>query len=763
MEDINISNSEAAALKAGKDRQKGEGDRDPSGDGADNGGAGAGAGDASMGDVEPKTEAEVLAEKTRLISRQPRKQRFAENLAVCFRCIEKGVAHRDEREFARAVRRLTAMREVWHMPMVVYAAKAVTNAASEITKAQEGTGVELGAGLGSGLTERVEAAKGAYRNFEEFAIEPTEEDLEREAATKLKKQEAEDDRRKAAANRSQKKGQNKDRGKEKEGGKEKEVGKEKEAGKGEEGLDGREDGKGEGKEGKKEEVPVPRLAEEIIDDAVAMLIASESNDKVLPLAIFWTELLLACVHIDGIVTAHKLASHKLASHKSASKDHVESSVKISTLNDISISIDTVMQDASAPASASTTKMITWDDLKVGALVRDASALFQKESLDEARRLLRLQSKLTLDITVFDPLEARVVLVFSRLLNLYCELTTNSTAESTSTLQVLEARELLKSSLILTYRRAVLASKPLTQATVINQLVQAYIGENDFESAMKFMGKSNFPEHIRAPLEVVRYLFNQGRIDSARLQHAEASEKMMTAVRKLPPNETFASAFKILAYKHSIVADLLRGDVPPIALFQTAFASELSIYKEVILAVRAGDLNRFESLLQTHSTHFIKDGTFPLVDRLRHSVINAGLRRLNLSYSRISLADMAAALSLTEDALESVLGRAIEEGVLLGKIEAVPSPSGDNATVLCFVSSTSSATSKSFAEAHALNEYIHKKIEFCQQTQTNALQAIQFPDKGTRRTKAQGADETDQRDAEELIAEAQEDDSDDDFF
>ncbi len=47
--------------------------------------------------------------------------------------------------------------------------------------------------------------------------------------------------------------------------------------------------------------------------------------------------------------------------------------------------------------------------------------------------------------------------------------------------------------------------------------------------------------------------------------------------------------------------------------------------------------------QEHGATFAADKTANLVARLRHNVIRAGLRRINLAYSRISLEDVAAKL------------------------------------------------------------------------------------------------------------------------
>lgn len=61
----------------------------------------------------------------------------------------------------------------------------------------------------------------------------------------------------------------------------------------------------------------------------------------------------------------------------------------------------------------------------------------------------------------------------------------------------------------------------------------------------------------------------------------------------------------------------------------------------------------------HHAVFVKDGTNNLIVRLRHNVIRTGLRRINLAYSRISIADIATKLGLerVEDT-ECIVAKAI---------------------------------------------------------------------------------------------------------
>ena len=59
----------------------------------------------------------------------------------------------------------------------------------------------------------------------------------------------------------------------------------------------------------------------------------------------------------------------------------------------------------------------------------------------------------------------------------------------------------------------------------------------------------------------------------------------------------------------------------------------------------GKLAKFNEVLEQFGTKFQGEGTYTLIIRLRHNVIKAGIRMINLSYQRISLADIAQKLLL----------------------------------------------------------------------------------------------------------------------
>merc|ERR1711959_808642 len=78
----------------------------------------------------------------------------------------------------------------------------------------------------------------------------------------------------------------------------------------------------------------------------------------------------------------------------------------------------------------------------------------------------------------------------------------------------------------------------------------------------------------------------------------------------------------------------------------------------------GDLATFRKVLTEHGATFQADQTISLIKRLRHNVIKTGLRSINVSYSCISLDDVAEKLGLErQEAVEGVVAKAIADGVI----------------------------------------------------------------------------------------------------
>lgn len=85
-------------------------------------------------------------------------------------------------------------------------------------------------------------------------------------------------------------------------------------------------------------------------------------------------------------------------------------------------------------------------------------------------------------------------------------------------------------------------------------------------------------------------------------------------------------------------------------------------------MRTGSLAQFQATLAKHAPTFEADKTYTLVVRLHQNVIKTGIRRLSLSYSRISLRDICVKLNLdSEEDAEYIVGKAIRDGVIDGRL------------------------------------------------------------------------------------------------
>ncbi len=94
------------------------------------------------------------------------------------------------------------------------------------------------------------------------------------------------------------------------------------------------------------------------------------------------------------------------------------------------------------------------------------------------------------------------------------------------------------------------------------------------------------------------------------------------------------------------------------------------------AVRTGNLALFNETLQKHGSQFQAEGTYTLIVRLRHNVIKTGVRMINLSYARISLADIAQKLLLDspEDA-EYIVAKVITHSVCCIEFDTISVKNG----------------------------------------------------------------------------------------
>ena len=134
-----------------------------------------------------------------------------------------------------------------------------------------------------------------------------------------------------------------------------------------------------------------------------------------------------------------------------------------------------------------------------------------------------------------------------------------------------------------------------------------------------------------------------------MNYSEAFKNLTNSIRKAP--EKVATGFKTINQKLLIIVELLMGEVPDVKTILDNGYLDLNTIKPylgLIRAVKQGNLEEFRNVLQKNERVFIEDKNYTLIQRLRHVVIKIGLRKINLSYSRISLKDITEKLKLENE-------------------------------------------------------------------------------------------------------------------
>ncbi|KAJ7957906.1 26S proteasome non-ATPase regulatory subunit 3 [Quillaja saponaria] len=201
---------------------------------------------------------------------------------------------------------------------------------------------------------------------------------------------------------------------------------------------------------------------------------------------------------------------------------------------------------------------------------------------------------------------------------------------------------IRGNLLALHRIATLRHDELGQETLLNLLLRNYLHYNLYDQAEKLRSKApRFEAHSNQ--QFCRYLFYLGKIRTIQLEYTDAKESLLQAARKAP---VAARGFRIQCNKWAILVRLLLGEIPERTIFmQKGMEKALRPYFELTNAVRIGDLELFRNVAEKFSATFSTDRTHNLIVRLRHNVIRTGLRNISISYSRISLADVAQKLRL----------------------------------------------------------------------------------------------------------------------
>jgi len=309
---------------------------------------------------------------------------------------------------------------------------------------------------------------------------------------------------------------------------------------------------------------------------------------------------------------------------------------------------------------------------------------------------------------------------------------------------------VRAKLFSLHRTAVLRHNLEGQVSLLNLLLRNFLTYNLYDQANKLVSNVEFKESHAASNEIARHYYYQGRILSIDPEkYGQAYEYLQQALRKAPSQG--ARGFRVAVLKWSVIVQLLMGDIPERPLFhQKGLIVPLAPYMQLTQAVRFGDLVAFKNCLKKHNDTFARDKTLNLILCLRNNVLKTGLRKINLSYSRISLDDIAAKLQLdsTEDA-EFIVAKAIKEKIIDATIHHAQR----------FV--TSNETLDVYATKEP-QEQFHLRTDFFLKIHNDAMKAMRYiPDSGKKKVD----DDLSQtlKDEEDLVAALAEDDDGDDFF
>ncbi|KAJ8648028.1 hypothetical protein MRB53_001051 [Persea americana] len=309
---------------------------------------------------------------------------------------------------------------------------------------------------------------------------------------------------------------------------------------------------------------------------------------------------------------------------------------------------------------------------------------------------------------------------------------------------------IRGNLLALHRLATLRHDELGQETLLNLLLRNYLHYNLYDQAEKLRSKApRFEAHSNQ--QFCRYLFYLGKIRTIQLEYTDAKESLLQAARKAP---VAARGFRIQCNKWAVIVRLLLGEIPERTIFmQQGMKKALRPYFELTNAVRIGDLELFRSVAEKFSDTFNSDRTHNLIVRLRHNVIRTGLRNISISYSRISLADVARKLRLDSanpvaDA-ESIVSKAIRDGAIDATVDHT------NGWMV----------SKETGDVYSTTEpqiAFNSRIAFCLNMHNEAVKALWFPPNSHKKEKESAEKRRERQQQEQELAKHIAEEDDDEF-
>jgi len=295
------------------------------------------------------------------------------------------------------------------------------------------------------------------------------------------------------------------------------------------------------------------------------------------------------------------------------------------------------------------------------------------------------------------------------------------------------------------RKATLCHDDLAQEIIVNHLLRNYIHHNLYHEADLLFSntKDTLSQPFRSNNQMARYCYYYGRIKLVQLSYNEAHDNFQQALRKAPDK---AIGFKTIVTKMSVLVQLLMGEIPPRSVFrQPESADALHPYLQLTSAVRFGQLQLFNKVLEDFAPVFKKDSTYTLVQRIHQNVIKTGLRRITHAYTKITMSDICSRLQLDnpEDA-EYIVAKAIRDGVIDATID-------HEAGV---VVSTEIADVYSTPEPAAA---FHRRIQHLTETHNQAIMAMRYMPEDDEQEDKDAQEREKRKEEEKVLEEALEED------
>jgi len=297
----------------------------------------------------------------------------------------------------------------------------------------------------------------------------------------------------------------------------------------------------------------------------------------------------------------------------------------------------------------------------------------------------------------DPLSARVYFYYSRAFELAGRLSE------------------IRQKLIAHQTTAILRHNFDGQVILLNLILRNYLHYNLYSQAEKTVRKIPFKKDYSSSNELARYFFYSGKIQIMQLSYTQAQENLQFALRKAPSNS--ANGFRSIVTKFLIVVHLLLGEIPERNFFRSpGIKHSLKPYLEITQVVRTGNLNAFKDVIEKHKEIFDKDKTYNLIQRLRHNVIKTALKKINFSYSRISIIDICKKLKLDtiEDA-EYIIAKAIRDKII-------------DATINHEEGYVQSNTLTDVYSTVDPQQEFSERIKFCLQIHNDAVKSMRYHEK-----------------------------------